>query len=74
MEESGKVVTHIMYSDGLANVSAFLVASGEAGSDKHESFGYSNSFTVTRDGYRITVFGEVPRATVERIARSLELN
>ena len=74
MEESGKTVTHIMYSDGLANVSAFVVATEESGGEKHEVFGYSNSFTVTRDGYRVTVFGEVPKATVERIARSLELN
>lgn len=74
MEESGKVVTHIMYSDGLANVSAFVVASDEQIDEKHEVFGYSNSFAVTRDGYRITVLGEVPAATVERIARSLEPN
>ncbi len=71
MEESGKTVTHIMYSDGLANVSAFIVETSDTADDKHEGFGMSHSYTAVRDGYRVTVVGEVPAATVQRIALSL---
>ena len=44
------MTTHIVYSDGVADVSVFIeTASGE---DRTEwaIFGASNSFTVSRDG------------------------
>lgn len=72
LEESGKSVLHILYSDGLATVSAFIVAADDEGIERAELFGASNSFSLVRDGHRITVMGQVPSATVERIARSLE--
>ena len=71
LEESGKSVLHILYSDGLANVSAFIVAADDEGIERAELFGAANSFSLVRDGHRITVMGQVPSATVERIARSL---
>ena len=72
LEDSGKSVTHIMYSDGLASVSAFIVEASAAAADKRDDFGMSHTYTAVRDGYRITVVGEVPSATVERIALSLQ--
>ncbi len=68
-------LTHIMYSDGLANVSAFIVASGDSDGKPVESvhtrLGATRSFTTVTDDTKITVVGEVPAATLERIARSL---
>ncbi len=71
LEESGKSVLHILYSDGLANVSAFIVAADDVGIERAALFGASNSFSLVRDGHRITVMGLVPSGWVERIARSL---
>lgn len=72
LADSGKSVTHIMYSDGLASVSAFIIEASAAAADKRDDFGMSHTYTAVRDGYRITVVGEVPSATVERIALSLQ--
>ena len=71
----GSPLTHIMYSDGLANVSAFIVTSGNSDSKPAESvhtrLGATRSFTIVIDDTKVTVVGEVPAATLERIARSL---
>jgi len=68
-------LTHIMYSDGLASVSAFIVASGDSDGKPvdsvHTRLGATRSFTTVNDDTKITVVGEVPAATLERIARSL---
>ena len=72
LEDSGKAVLHILYSDGLANVSAFVVAADHEGIERASLFGAANSFSLVRDNHRITVMGQVPSATVERIARSLK--
>ena len=68
-------LTHIMYTDGLANVSAFIVTSGDSDGKPTESartrLGATRSFMIATDGAKITVVGEVPAATLERIARSL---
>ena len=63
--------THIHYSDGVASVSVFI-SPGE-GTDKSgwAIVGTANSFTVERDGFEITAFGEVPGITVQRIASSM---
>ncbi len=65
---------HLMYSDGLASVSVFI-ESGEntphrlAGTSK---MGALNAYGKQVNGSQITVMGEVPEATVARIAESLE--
>ena len=73
LEDSGKRVVHILYSDGLASVSAFIVAADSEPAPRAALLGTSNSYSVQRDGYRITAMGQVPAATVERIAQSLTL-
>ena len=56
--------THILYSDGLANVSVF-VAPAEAGVKVGPSrVGGTNSYSAIVEGHRITAVGEVPAITV----------
>jgi len=72
MEEG--TVEHIVVSDGLSAVSVFA----EAVEDDHflpenlTSMGAVSAFTARRDGWLLTVIGEVPPATVKMIADGLE--
>jgi len=72
MSGSDEVVTHILFSDGLANVSVFIAAnSGELVSGPAQ-VGGSNSFSVELGDYEITAIGEVPAMTVEQIATTMQ--
>lgn len=71
LDDGDRTVLHILYSDGLANVSAFVVPAENEGIERAALFGAANSFSLVRDGYRVTAIGQVPAVTVERIARSL---
>jgi sigma-E factor negative regulatory protein RseB len=71
LDDGDRTVLHILYSDGLANVSAFVLAAEDEGIERAALFGASNSFSLVRDGYRVTTIGQVPAVTVERIARSM---
>ena len=66
-------VDHLVYSDGLATVSVFVE---DPQSDPEIATGFTklgtaNAFSLTVDGRQVTAVGEVPRRTVESIARSL---
>lgn len=64
---------HMVFSDGLATVSVY-VESADSVQDPLvglSSMGAMNAFGVVRDGFQVTVMGEVPPATVEMIATSL---
>ena len=65
-------VTHMMLSDRLASVSVFV----EPGKDKKAAgrsrVGASNAFSIASGDFRVTAVGEVPAATVEQIARSMQ--
>jgi len=63
--------THIHYSDGVASVSVFITPGEGAEKSGWAIVGTANSFTVERDGFEITAFGEVPGITVQRIASSM---
>jgi len=67
-------IIHMMISDGLANVSVFIEPGGKDNNPRSERAGAANSFSVTRGDFRVTAVGEVPLATVERIARSMQPN
>ena len=67
-------VVHILYSDGLANVSVFVEPAGESEIAQRSSVGSSNSYSVRYEGYQVTAVGEVPAITVERIATSMRPN
>ena len=67
----GSDTTHIVYSDGIANVSVFITAPDGEENPGWAILGVSNSFTAVEDGYQITAVGEVPGITVQRIATSM---
>ena len=71
MEGSDETVTHILFSDGLANVSVFIAtASGEVVAGPAQ-VGGSNSYSFESSGFEITAIGEVPAATVLQIATTM---
>ena len=73
MPGSEEVVTHILYSDGLANVSVFITQQDQATVAEPSRVGGSNSYSTSVAGYRITAVGEVPAITVEQIATTMSL-
>lgn len=66
-------VTHILYSDGLANVSVFIASEPDGAVAGPTSVGGSNSFSAVVDGHLVTAVGEVPAATVEQIATTMAI-
>ena len=68
---SDDVTTHILYSDGLANVSVFIAPLTDDGADGASQVGASNAFSTVIDGHRVTAVGEVPALTVEQIATTM---
>lgn len=73
MRKSRGPVRHLFYSDGLASVSVYI-EEHDGGTDWLEglsSMGAMNAYGVLVDGYQVTVVGEVPRTTVEEVARSV---
>jgi len=68
-------VTHILYSDGLANVSVFVeLAKDDRVVNRRSRVGASHSFGTRFEGFQVTAVGEVPAATVEKIATSMRPN
>ena len=73
MPGSDEITTHILYSDGLADVSVFIAKADGKMSSGPSSVGGSNSFSAVIDGHRVTAVGEVPAMTVEQIAKTMTL-
>jgi sigma-E factor negative regulatory protein RseB len=67
-------VTHILYSDGLANVSVFIEPAKGNKPARRSRVGASNSFSVQVGDQQVTAVGEVPAETVEQIAASMRPN
>lgn len=65
-------LTHMLFSDGLANVSVFITPHGGDLLARRARVGASNSFSVAIGDYRITAVGEVPAETAEQIALSMQ--
>lgn len=66
-------VTHIVISDGLANVSVFVAEKGDQKVNEEVAVSdSSNSHSVESGDYLVTAIGEVPAATVRRIAVSMQ--
>lgn len=72
-ETSGKddALTHMLFSDGLANVSVFITPHAGDTQDRAARVGASNSYSIANGNYRITAVGEVPAETAEQIVRSM---
>jgi sigma-E factor negative regulatory protein RseB len=64
-------VTHILYSDGLANVSVFIARTRDKQPAHPSRVGASNSYSSQIDDYQVTAVGEVPAETVKQIAKSM---
>jgi len=64
-------VTHIVYSDGMATVSVFIAENHETEFVEKFNVGASNTYSIQQGDYQITAVGEVPAATVRRIATSM---
>jgi sigma-E factor negative regulatory protein RseB len=66
-------VTHIVYGDGLATVSVFIAEDQDHAIARRSNVGASSSFSIESGDYQVTAVGEVPAATVQRIASSMRL-
>ena len=66
-------VDHRVYSDGLVSLSIFIERVSGAGDwiEGHSSVGAVNAFSRIVDEFRISVVGEVPGPTVEKVAASI---
>ena len=71
MPGSDQPVTHVLYSDGIANVSVFIAAQASANIGGKSKIGSTNSYSLALGEHVVTAVGEVPAKTVERIARSM---
>lgn len=65
---------HLMYSDGLASVSVFIEPGDYSPHylEGASTMGALNAYGKRVDSVQVTVMGEVPEATVARIANSIE--
>ncbi len=70
-DDAGTGTTHIVYSDGVANVSVFIETPKGDEKSGWSILGASNSYSVAIDGYQVTAVGEVPGVTVQKIASSM---
>lgn len=70
-----KPVHHVVYSDGLAMVSVFVeeISTEEPPLQGYSTLGAVNAFSRLQDHHQVTVVGEVPQATVRRIAESVRI-
>ena len=71
MPGAEEFVTHILYSDGLANVSVFIARQSDGHSQGASRVGGSNSFSAVVGDHNVTAVGEVPVMTVEQIASTM---
>lgn len=68
-------IEHYLYSDGLASVSVYVEPRDPrqpAAPDSAVSRGALNIYVRHEGDWKITVLGDVPRMTVQRIARSMQ--
>ena len=72
LPDTDTTVTHISLSDGLTNVSVFVQQAAEEQPVERARVGATHSYSYTIDGHVVTAVGDVPAATVERIARSMQ--
>jgi len=68
---AGAPVTHIVFSDGMASVSVFVAEKNATRFAERSSVGTSSAYSLQQGEYQITAVGEVPAATVQRIATSM---
>jgi sigma-E factor negative regulatory protein RseB len=72
MSSSDEMVTHILFSDGLANVSVFISSKSNNSVSGPARMAGTNSYCATIGDFEITAIGEVPAATVKQIAITMQ--
>ncbi|WP_303904977.1 MucB/RseB C-terminal domain-containing protein [Thiohalomonas denitrificans] len=70
-DEDASSVEHLVFSDGLASVSVFIQPTDENRSPAEMRRGPLNARMEMVDHHRVTVVGEVPAATAERIVHGV---
>lgn len=71
---SSQPVDHVVFSDGLVSVSAYMERmSDRKGLNGISRLGAFSAFGLNLEDYQVTVVGEVPPATVEFIGRAIVL-
>lgn len=74
MREGRGDTEHMVFTDGLATVSVYVEEKpgGQPGFTGLSTMGAMNAYRLMRDDVQVTVIGEVPAATVEMMAASVE--
>lgn len=69
----GRSMEHLVFTDGLASVSVYVEKIGESAVvlNGPSQLGPINMFGLLHEGHAITAVGEVPQATVEKMANSV---
>ncbi len=67
-----KEIRHLVLSDGLANVSVFIIPvdSEHSADDAGKQMGAINSYSRTRESQKIIALGEVPYKTVQLLTKA----
>jgi len=68
-----KTVDRILVSDGFSTVSIYIEDKGKQAAEGMRTLGALNSYSKIVGHYQVTVLGEVPAKTVERIASAFSL-
>ena len=74
MRKEGASAEHMVFSDGLATLSVYIekVKSEAQAFLGLSTMGAMNAFGAVIDGHQVTVVGEVPPATVQMVAASVQ--
>ncbi len=75
MPKKHSQVEHLVYSDGLATVSIYIeqLDVGKPRLQGLKTMGATHALGAEIDDYQVTVVGELPAATIEKIATALRL-
>jgi len=65
---------HLLFSDGMASVSVYVEPkrAGRSGLTGYSRVGAVNMFGTEKSGFNVTAVGEVPSATVKKMAESVD--
>lgn len=66
-DAQGKVVDHLLLTDGLASMSVYIEKDGQDGLKGGTRMGAINAWGGTVAGHQVTVVGEVPAVTAEKV-------
>ncbi len=69
--DDGTLLEHLVYSDGLANISVFVDSADADVVEGHSRFGSTNAYTLSLGSFKVTAMGDVPPETIRRVAASV---